>query len=40
MKSPAVSLPELLVIFERQGLAKFAQQLRLDMVALIGPQVE
>ena len=31
MKAPAVSLPELLVIFERQGLEKFAQQLRLEM---------
>ena len=34
MKAPAVSLPELLIIFERQGLKKFAQQLRLEMVAL------
>ncbi len=40
MKSPAVSLPELLVIFERQGLVKFAQQLRQEMVALIEPQAE
>lgn len=35
MKAPAVSLLELLNIFERQGLAKFAQQLRLEMNELI-----